>query len=132
MNNLELLSDLHAKCFPNKKWTSRDFDALQKSGAEIIMSDNSFIVYRIAGNEAEIITIGVMPDEQRCGIATALTRIMENGLKKKNINKIFLEVAIDNLPAIGLYEKSGFSKVGTRPKYYDGTTDGIIMQKEIL
>ena len=121
---------LHAECFPNKKWSAADFSELKESGAEIVMSDNGFIVWRVAADEAEIITIGVLPAARRMGVASALVRIMESELAKKKIERVFLEVAKDNAAAIGLYEKNGFRQVGLRPKYYDGK-DGIIMAKEL-
>lgn len=42
---------------------------------------------------------------------------------------ITLEVNEKNLPAIHLYEKYGFEKVGIRKKYYDNKFDAYIMTK---
>jgi len=124
------LSNLHKKCFPNKPWSADDFRDLKKSGCEIIMSENGFIVYRIAADEAEIITIGVAPEMQRQGIASAMIGIIEKTIKNQGVKKIFLEVASDNISAKKLYENCGFSVVGMRPKYYDGI-DAILMAKDI-
>lgn len=124
------LANLHQKCFPNKPWSADDFRDLKNSGCEIIMSENGFIVYRIAADEAEIITIGVNPDFRRQGIAAAMVGIIEKTLKNQGIKKIFLEVASNNIPAQKLYENSGFVRVGLRPKYYDGV-DAILMSKNI-
>ncbi len=124
------LANLHQKCFPTKPWSADDFRDLKNSGCEIIMSENGFIVYRIAVDEAEIITIGVNPDFRRQGIAAAMVGIIEKTLKNQGVKKIFLEVASDNIPAQKLYENSGFIQVGLRPKYYDGV-DAILMSKDI-
>lgn len=124
------LSNLHKKCFPNKPWSADDFRDLKKSGCEIIMSQNGFIVYRIAADEAEIITIGVNPEMRRNGIASAMIGIIEKSVKNQGVIKIFLEVASTNEPAKKLYETCGFKTVGTRPKYYDGV-DAILMSKDI-
>ena len=126
----EKLSNLHQKCFPNKPWSADDFRDLKQSGCEIIMSENGFIVYRIAVDEAEIITIGVNPDFRRSGIASAMIGIIEKNLKNQGVKKIFLEVASNNIPAQKLYEICGFKTVGLRPKYYDGV-DAILMSKDI-
>ena len=82
VNLLGNLADLHAKCFPHKPWDADDFADLQKSGCEIIASQNGFIVWRAVADEAEIITIGVHPDARRSGIAAAMLGIMEADLKK--------------------------------------------------
>lgn len=124
------LSDLHKKCFPNRPWSADDFRDLKQSGCEIIMSENGFIVYRIAVDEAEIITIGVDPEMRRQGIAAAMIGIIEKNLKNQGVKKIFLEVALNNEPAKRLYESMGFKVVGSRPKYYDGV-DAILMVKDI-
>ena len=124
------LSHLHQKCFPHKPWSADDFRDLKKSGCEIIMSENGFIVYRIVADEAEIITIGVNPEMRRNGIASAMIGIIEKTIKNQGVKKIFLEVASNNNPAKKLYENLGFTTVGIRPKYYDGI-DAILMTKNI-
>lgn len=124
------LADLHKKCFPNKPWSADDFRDLKQSGCEIIMSENGFIVYRVAVDEAEIITIGVAPDFRRSGIASAMIGIIEKNLKSQGVKKIFLEVASNNTAAQKLYENMGFWTVGLRPKYYDGV-DAILMSKDL-
>lgn len=126
----EKLSNLHKKCFPTKPWSADDFRDLKNSGCEIIMSENGFVVYRIAADEAEIITIGVNPDFRRNGIASAMIGIIEKTLKNQAVKKLFLEVASNNIPAQKLYESMGFKTVGLRPKYYDGV-DAILMSKDI-
>ena len=131
MTELDKLSALHTACFPEKSWTEKDFSELKKSGAEIIMSDNSFLVYRPAADEVEILTIGVLPDLRRTLIATALLNVMENEVKKSGARAIFLEVAADNDAALSLYEKNGYTRIGIRPEYYDGT-DAITMRKTLI
>lgn len=126
----EKLSNLHKKCFPTKPWSADDFRDLKNSGCEIIMSENGFVVYRIAVDEAEIITIGVNPDFRRNGIASAMIGIIEKTLKNQAVKKLFLEVASNNIPAQKLYESMGFKTVGLRSKYYDGV-DAILMSKDI-
>ena len=127
---LEDLAKLHQTCFPHKPWGADDFADLQKSGCEIIASQNGFIVWRAILDEAEIITIGVHPDARRSGIAAAMLGIMAADLKKRGVKHIFLEVAADNVAARVLYEQDGFVQIGVRPKYYDGI-DAIMMRKDI-
>ena len=124
------LSNLHKKCFPMHPWSADDFRDLKKSGCEIIMSENGFIVYRTVADEAEIITIGVNPEMRRNGIASAMIGIIEKNIKNQGVKKIFLEVSAANIPAQKLYENSGYKTIGSRPKYYDGI-DAILMSKEL-
>ena len=126
----EKLANLHEKCFPHKPWNANDFAELKKSGCEIIMSENGFAVWRNVAGECEIITIGVNPDVQRNGIASAMLAIIENDAKKHDVKKIFLEVSAQNTPAQKLYEKNDYKQIGIRPKYYDGV-DAILMAKDL-
>ena len=125
---LNRLAELHKQCFPDKPWSASDFADLKKSGCEIVASENGFIVWRVAADEAEIISIGVAPDARRNGVAETMILLMEQELKKSSVANVFLEVSEVNIPAKKLYEKCGFKPTGRRPKYYDGT-DAIIMSK---
>lgn len=127
---LDNIANLHKLCFPIKPWTKDDFADLQKSGCEVIASQNGFIVYRQTLDEAEIITIGVHPDARRTGIASAMLGIVEGELCKNGVKSIFLEVAENNRPARTLYENNGYQQIGIRPKYYDGI-DAIMMKKDL-
>jgi ribosomal-protein-alanine N-acetyltransferase len=129
MNDYSGLAEIHAECFP-KPWSAADFADLKNSGAEIIASENSFIVWRSAAGEAEIITLGVRPSARRGGCASALIGLMERDLRDRGASKIFLEVSAGNAAARKLYEKLGFSRIGIRPKYYGGI-DAITMSKEL-
>lgn len=127
---LNELEKLHSICFPHKPWTANDFADLKKSGCDIIASQNGFVVWRAVADEAEIITIGVHPDARQSGIASAMLALVENDVKKRSGEKIFLEVAENNTPARKLYERNGYTAISVRPKYYDGI-DAIIMEKKL-
>ncbi len=59
--------------------------------------------------------------------STMLSKLIEMAEDEKEITSITLEVNSNNEPAIKLYEKFGFKKVGLRKKYYNNTDDAIIM-----
>ena len=124
------LENLHKACFPNKPWSASDFADLKKSGCDIIASQNGFIVWRVVADEAEIITIGVHPDARKSGIASAMLILVENDVKKRGGEKIFLEVAENNTPARKLYESNGYKQIGIRPKYY-GNVNALLLEKII-
>lgn len=60
-----------------------------------------------------------------------LSKLIEMAEAEKEITSITLEVNSNNMPAIKLYEKFDFKKVGLRKKYYNNTDDAIIMTKKI-
>ncbi len=74
-----------------------------------------FIVFYRVKDEIEIIKIGIMKSCQRKNYGSLII----NKIKKlNNVNKIFLEVSIENTQAINFYLKNGFKKIGIRKAYY--------------
>ncbi|MCL2629345.1 MAG: GNAT family N-acetyltransferase [Alphaproteobacteria bacterium] len=125
---LEQLAGLHRLAFGDKGWSAEEILKLKNSGAEVIASENAIIIYRVAADEAEILTLAVHPDHRRQGLAKTIIALMERDLK--NIKKIFLEVSVENQAALELYKSLGFIEKARRPGYYQGV-DAILMIKEI-
>jgi len=89
----------------------------------------AFLVFRVVLDEAEIIEIGVSPNFRRQGLAHKLLSYGLNELPKQ-VTIIHLEVRSQNLAAVSLYESLGFSRVGSRPGYYQNPPDiAILMSK---
>jgi len=78
-----------------------------------------FVLFRIAADEAEIITIAVDPAHRGQRIGEALVAGAVAQARAFGASKLILEVAEDNVAAIGLYERMGFSTAGRRPAYYE-------------
>ena len=68
--------------------------------------------------EYEILIIYVNISERKLGYATTLINSIPITIKDKTLKKIYLEVASNNFPAIDLYKKNEFIKIGIRKKYY--------------
>ena len=60
---------------------------------------------------AYLLSLAVLPDYRRNGIAEKLLKEFEKELSEKNIDKYYLNVFSDNLSEIGFYEKEGFTFV---------------------
>lgn len=78
----------------------------------------------VAVDEMDVVSVAVEPSRRRQHIAEQLLR---EALKRRGLNKAFLEVSVDNPGAVALYEKLGFKKIGVRKRYYEGTHDAILM-----
>ncbi len=63
--------------------------------------------------------------------STMLLELIKISETENNINSITLEVNSNNIPAIKLYEKFDFKKVGIRKKYYNNIDDAIIMTRNL-
>ncbi len=87
----------------------------------------SFIVFDIIYERCEIIDIFTRKDKRNNKLASTLINEIINDY---NIINITLEVKIDNISAIKLYESLGFKKASIRKGYYNGV-DGLLMVKEV-
>ena len=77
-------------------------------------------------NELEVVNIAVKKDCQSKGIGRRLLNYMiENSLKPF---VCFLDVRIDNLPAIHLYKSLGFEVIGKRKNFYGLNKDAYTMR----
>lgn len=81
-------------------------------------------------DQADIMNIVIKKTYRNQGIGTLLLENLILLAKDLNISTLFLEVNEQNKPAIHLYEKLGFEKLGVRKKYYNNN-NGIIMKKNL-
>jgi ribosomal-protein-alanine N-acetyltransferase len=116
----EALAELHALCFTTPRpWRADEFsDLLQTRGTFLISHTNGFALGRIAGPEAELLTIAVHPDAQNAGHGARLVDDFLCKAATSGAKDIFLEVAENNQAAIALYLKSGFTEVAKRREYF--------------
>ena len=80
---------------------------------------------------AHIITIDVHPDARRSGLGSRLMSMAEQRLQASQCNKVLLEVAVDNMPAISFYKQHGYSVLKTLPRYYNNSIDALLLGKRL-
>ncbi|KEH98539.1 ribosomal protein S18-alanine N-acetyltransferase [Clostridium massiliodielmoense] len=84
-------------------------------------------------DEADITNIAISKDFRGNGYSHILMAKIIDICKEKKVPNITLEVRENNISAIRLYEKYGFTKEGLRKNYYGPNLNGIIMwKKDIL
>ena len=137
----EVLGALHGAGF-SEPWSSEEFAALLgQPGVAAWISESTeptgFILVRAAADEAEILTLAVVPEQRKTGIGARLLETACEALRVSGTKQMFLEVSVKNAAAIALYKKFGFAQRGTRPAYYGGggkdseAADAIIMAKTL-
>jgi ribosomal-protein-alanine N-acetyltransferase len=90
-----------------------------------------FLCSRIVEDESELLNLSVHPEYRRKGIGKRLMDFCISFCKKRNIQKLYLEVSASNQAAISLYQSFSFQTVGTRPMFYRNQFDALVMMKEI-
>lgn len=124
-----LLEALHGQCF-DEAWSSESIATLLSMPGCLAMIAHAaltcgeaeqpmaFLLARDNGDEWEILSIGVLPDCRRRGVARALIAEMTASETLGRSRQVVLEVAADNIGAQLLYKNMGFQQVGRRPRYY--------------
>lgn len=136
-----VLAAMHARCF-TEIWDAQAISLLLATpGAFALVAVErsevvavGFLLARAAGGEAEVLSIGVLPEHRGAGAADALLREGAAQMALRGATACFLEVACDNGPAIGLYRRFGFLQVGQRKAYYRtpaGGIDAVIMRYDL-
>ncbi len=118
----QVLSALHARCFEDA-WSPQAMgEVLQLAGAFSVVAvaeaPVGFALARLAADEAELLTLCVLPNYRRRGIAARLLAACMEGARARGAKAIFLEVDETNDAAHALYTMRGFVGVGRRPDYY--------------
>ena len=128
IGDCDILSEMHSAAF-RRGWSSAEFEALLlQPGVHALQAHYrsafgarvaaGFVLYRLIGDEAEILSIAVVPQCRRRGIAKALLEEAMRHLYREGARSIHLEVEDENAPAIRLYRGMEFRENGKRPGYY--------------
>ncbi|HKM63375.1 MAG TPA: ribosomal protein S18-alanine N-acetyltransferase [Acidisphaera sp.] len=126
-----VLAAIHSASFPpGEAWDAAAFAAqLGLPGAFALLDEaGGFVLARVAADEAEILMLAVAPGARRAGIGRRLVAAAMQAAAARGAAAMFLEVSASNTPAVRLYERAGFARVGLRRAYYQSGSDGLIMR----
>ena len=128
----KVLAKLHQQCF-EKAWYEKAFASLLcLPTTRGFLNENAFVLFSVCDDQAEILTLGVIPDARKKGIALSLLNYSFDELKKAGVKEIFLDVNVNNSAARKLYEKAGFEQISVRKNYYDEAgqkSDALVLKK---
>jgi ribosomal-protein-alanine N-acetyltransferase len=138
--DLQALASLHREGF-DEAWSAGAIgDLLATPGAGALLAEgdagpDGFVLLRAGGGEAEILTLAVRPCARRRGLGRALVVAAMEHCVRSGAQVLFLEVAVDNLAARGLYRDLGFDEAGRRQAYYGRRqgqgADALVLKKEL-
>lgn len=78
-------------------------------------------------DELQILQVAVSPAARGRGVGRAILAALEDHAPGADV--AFLEVRVDNEPAIRLYVAAGYRIIGRRARYYADGTDALVMRK---
>ena len=117
----------------NDAWSYRDVQDLictkggmcfsATEGDEVI----AYVIGRLIAPEGEIYRIAVRADKRGRGIGYRLLDYAVKTSKGQGLERLFLEVRSQNVPAIKLYTSYGFKQIGLRKGYYKNPADDAVI-----
>lgn len=121
--------------FPGSAWTPEQLWAeLAAEGRWVRVAVDGtgalcgYVDVAVAGHDADLMTIAVIPPWQGVGLGGALLREALTAAAASGAWQMFLEVRHDN-PAAEMYRHFGFQELQRRRRYYSDGADAIVMRR---
>jgi ribosomal-protein-alanine N-acetyltransferase len=123
--------------FGAEKWSAAMFwnELAQRNHYVVALEGDSVVGYAglsiVDREESWVQNIAVRRDAQRLGIGRALLEDLLAEAERNQVQRMLLEVAVDNHPAQKLYATYDFEPVGIRRGYYQpSNTDALVMMRD--
>ena len=137
--DLPVFVSLDKELFPYSPWSAsqykEEFSAPTRHFVVALDDEQSIIgyagVFAPGAAEADVLTVGVVPNHRGKGVARQLMELLTNWAHKQGSTAMMLEVKVDNAEAIGLYESLGYSKLNTRKDYFGPGLHALVMRLEL-
>jgi [ribosomal protein S18]-alanine N-acetyltransferase len=132
--DIDLLAAIHATAFPPAEAWSRDVFDLQLATPNVfglLHRAGGLILLRAAADEAEILTLAVVPTVRRGGLGHVLLLRATDMAAALGARAVFLEVSVANIAAQQLYTKAGFVQAGRRRQYYSDRSDALVLRLDL-
>lgn len=138
--DIPVLATYEKLLFPYSPWSTsqfkEEFAGIPMTRYMSVAEDGNTIVgycgvfLPAPGVEADILTVAVLPEYRRQGIAKEFMRQIEAWSQERKASAMMLEVELSNESAIKLYESLGYMKISVRMDYYGPGKDAHVMRKD--
>jgi ribosomal-protein-alanine N-acetyltransferase len=137
--DLPVFVSLDKNLFPYSPWSAsqykEEFSSPTRHFVVALNEQQSIIgyagVFAPGQAEADILTVGVVPEYRGKGIAKALMALLTDWANAQGSTAMMLEVKTDNHEAIRLYESLGYLKLNVRKDYFGTGLDAQVMRLEL-
>jgi ribosomal-protein-alanine N-acetyltransferase len=127
----EVLAAIHAECFPAPARLDAAAMAAQlglPGTFGLLDPAGAMVLARSVAEQAEILTLAVVPTLRRLGRARSLLHAAACRAAATGAREMFLEVATNNCAARALYSAAGYAEVGRRRRYYPDGSDALVLR----
>ncbi|HIE51208.1 MAG TPA: N-acetyltransferase [Armatimonadetes bacterium] len=108
-------------------------------GVLVALRDQKIVGYIIATTAwywpphrvGEIVSLATVAHARRTGVASALLTTVLQSYTRAGLREVYLQVAVNNTAALGLYRKFGFRQERRLARYYLDGRDAYLMRCEL-
>ncbi|TXL57220.1 GNAT family N-acetyltransferase [Aeromicrobium terrae] len=130
-DDIQAIVALERAAFGDDAWSVELVDAeLLHGSAAVVDADGEVLGWvAVRGDEpADLTRVAVHPDARRRGLGRALVDGAVDLARLEGADRMLLEVAATNGPAIQLYRSAGFVEISRRRGYYGAGVDALVME----
>jgi ribosomal-protein-alanine N-acetyltransferase len=141
VSDLEKLYEIERECFTIEAFTKEHIMALlqDSNSVSLIAQINGEIVGFIIGiiqhirgmKTGHIYTIDVATKHRRKGVGIKLLKELEKIFAKRDVQVCYLEARLNNVAAVKLYKKQGYTEIERLEDYYLEGAHGVRLQKRL-
>ena len=133
-DDAEAIVAIEREAFGDDAWSDDLVDLELAAPGRVVVAaeqDDALVGYASAAviaDVADLTRIAVRPAARRSGTARALLHSLLELAAERGAERMMLEVADTNEPALGFYVASGFAEITRRRDYYGRGVDAVVME----
>ncbi|MBN2162988.1 MAG: GNAT family N-acetyltransferase [Pontiellaceae bacterium] len=139
LNRIDDLLALEDACFPTDRAKRRNLRRLLLSPSAYCVAaylrgdvvGSMVVLFRSNSGVARVYSLAVSHAARGLGIGRRMMAGAEREARRRGCDRMRLEVRMDNIPAIRLYESLGFVDTQVLPGYYEDESHAFVMRKEL-
>lgn len=139
LNRTDDLLALEDACFPTDRISRRNLRNLLRSPSAYCLGayhrgelvGSMVILFRSNSRSARVYSLAVSEQARGMGIGRRMMDKAVREARRRGCDRMRLEVRMDNMAAIRLYERLGFVDTQVLPGYYEDGSHAFVMRKEL-
>lgn len=140
LNRTGDLLALEEKCFPTDRISRRNLQNLLRSPSAFCVGaylrgelvGSMVILFRRNCRSARVYSLAVSSEVRGKGIGRRMMAKAQIEARRRGCIRMRLEVRMDNIPAIRLYESLGFIDTEVLAGYYEDRSHALVMRKDLV
>jgi len=140
-DDLETLCNIERECFTIEAFTKEQLEYLLENpkGISLLAQIDDEIAGFIVGviynysimRTGHVYTIDVLVKHRRKGVGLRLLRELEQRFVENGVEICYLETGRENVAALELYRKHGYTELNILKDFYSDEVDGIRLMKKL-